>query len=372
MGQRPGIKLPKLKLPHGCKRYVDHTGEVRTYYRHTKPPTALPGLPYSREFMAAYEVAVASRGTPAPVVIGAGRTKPGSLNAGLVKYYGSTAFTNDLAKSTQGQARALLDRWRKDRGDYPLRDLQHKHLQAFVSKLASPSVQRNMLRAVRGFLKFALSAGLVDNDASAGVTKAKLVSTGGFKPWAEDDVARFVERHPIGTKPYLALQMLLCLGVRISDVVQIGPKHISKTVAHPNGELDDYQPQKGRRTNGRHITVPLHDDLVAAIKATPVTGTETFLVTGWGRKFDAKGFSNKMREWCNDAGLPEIASHGLRKLCLIRLANAGCTVFEIAAISGHKELAEIQLYVDAYNRKQAGRRAHEKRVTGSKSEHQVV
>jgi integrase len=360
-----------IKLPHGCKRYEDRLGQVRTYYRHTRPPTPLPGLPFSNEFMEAYEAAKARAGGKAVVVIGASRTRPGSLNAALVRYYASTVFTKELAPATQIQARSNLERWRKDRGDRPLRDLQHKHLQAFISSLASPSVQRNVLRAIRGFLKFALDAGLVDNDASSGVSRAKMVETGGFKPWTEEDVARFVARHPIGTKPYLALQIMLCLGVRKSDAIQIGPRHIRKTLAHPNGELDDYQPQKGRRTGGKHITVPLHDDLVVALAATPVTGTETFLVSAWGRPFTAGGFGEKMREWCDQAGLAESNSHGLRKLCLTRLAESGCDVFEIAAISGHKDLAEIQLYTDAYNRKQAARRAHDKRVSGSKSEHRI-
>jgi integrase len=76
-----------------------------------------------------------------------------------------------------------------------------------------------------------------------------------------------------------------------------------------------------------------------------------------------RGLGKKMREWCDAAGVPpmvdaagkskNIASHGLRKLCLTRLAETGCNVFQIAAISGHKDLREVQLYVDAYNRKKA-------------------
>jgi hypothetical protein len=34
-----------------------------------------------------------------------------------------------------------------------------------------------------------------------------------------------------------------------------------------------------------------------------------------------------MRDRYDEAGLPDIANHGLRKLCLTRLAEAGCTVF---------------------------------------------
>ena len=47
-------------------------------------------------------------------------------------------------------------------------------------------------------------------------------------------------------------------------------------------------------------------------------GSDTYLVTSFGKSFTANGFGNKMREWCDKAELPECASHGLRKLCLKR------------------------------------------------------
>ena len=78
-----------VKLPPGCKRYVDHTGVPRTYYRHTTPST---GLPYSREFMAAYDAAVARGDRAGPIKIGAGRTLAGTVNSALVKYYLSDEF----------------------------------------------------------------------------------------------------------------------------------------------------------------------------------------------------------------------------------------------------------------------------------------
>src|SRR5262249_4780808 len=171
----------------------------------------------------------------------------------------------------------------------------------------------------------------------------------------------------IGTKAYLALQIMACTSFRRSDAVQIGPRHVRKTAAHPLGLIEDYQPQKGRRTGGNLVTVPIHPDLAAAIAAMPMVGADTFLVTEYGKPFTAKGLGKKMREWCDAAGVPpmvdaagkskNVASHGLRKLCLTRLAETGCNVFQIAAISGHKDLREVQLYVDAYNRKKGAAEA---------------
>ena len=36
--------------------------------------------------------------------------------------------------------------------------------------------------------------------------------------------------------------------------------------------------------------------------------------------------------------------HGLRKLAAVRLAEAGCSLHEIAAITGHESLAQVSLY----------------------------
>ena len=356
-----GRRSVGLKLPPGCKRYVDHTGKLRTYYRHTRPPTPLPGLPWSAEFMQAYGDAKACAGRDKPM-IGASRTKQGSLNAALVRYYLSDDY-GAMPKDVRQQNKGLLERWRDGRGDRPLRELAHEHVQGFINKQATPTIQRNFLRAIRKFLGFCVKENLIKRDVSAGVKKGRIINTGGFRPWTEAEVDQYVARHPIGTRAYLALQIMLCLSLRRSDVVEVGPRHVKKTAEHPNGVLDDYQPVKARRTGGRHVTVPLHPDLVAAIAAMPVIGTDTYLLTDHGKAYTVKGFGGRMRDWCDEAKVPpmidatgkskNIASHGLRKLCLVRLAEAGCNVIEMQGISGHKDLRELQIYIDAANRKKA-------------------
>ena len=77
-------------------------------------------------------------------------------------------------------------------------------------------------------------------------------------------------------------------------------------------------------------------------------------MTSFGKPFTANGFGNKMREWCDEAGLPDCTSHGLRKLFMIRLVHAGYTAPQIGALSGHKDLREIQLYIDEMDRSKMG------------------
>jgi integrase len=201
------------------------------------------------------------------------------------------------------------------------------------------------------FLAFCVGAGLIAENPAEGVGVAKMARTGGFKPWTEADVDAYTKQFPIGTRQRLALALYLNFAVRKSDVVRIGPSHIK------NGELTDFQPKKGSTTGGKQITVPLFAETLAIIKATPLTGTKTFIVTERGKPYTVDGFGKMMRRWCDEAGLPDIASHGLRKLCLIRMAEEGLNPWQIASISGHKNLKELERYCEEANRKKLARQA---------------
>lgn len=71
----------------------------------------------------------------------------------------------------------------------------------------------------------------------------------------------------------------------------------------------------------------------------------TFIAAAGGRPLGAASLGNEFRDWLRRAGLPDrLSLHGLRKAAARRLAEAGCTTHEIAAITGHKTLSEIDRY----------------------------
>jgi hypothetical protein len=63
-----------------------------------------------------------------------------------------------------------------------------------------------------------------------------------------------------------------------------------------------------------------------------------------------------------EAGLPgRCKAHGLRKAAARRLAEAGCSASEIAAITGHKTLAEVERYTRAADQERLARQAIQRR-----------
>lgn len=321
-------------------QYRDRHGGQRYYFRRPgQLQIPLPGLPDTLEFSEAYAKALANR---AAREIGVTRSPQGSLSAAMVGYYGDHSFLA-LAAITQKNRRAILERFRKAHGDNSLRELSKKHVEAILGKL-QPFAQHGYLKAVRHLMQYAVRASLRDDDPTGGITQARASRTRagggerGYHTWSEDEIAQFEARHPIGSRPRLAMALLLYTGQRRGDVVKMGPQQF-------RGGKFMIRQQK----TGEPMDVPVHPELARIIAASEI-GNLVFLVTQFGKSFAPAGFGNAFRDWCNAAGLPQCSAHGLRKAICRRLAEAGCTAPQIAAISGHRSLKEVQRYIEMADR----------------------
>ncbi|GBR37695.1 hypothetical protein AA101099_0837 [Neoasaia chiangmaiensis NBRC 101099] len=56
----------------------------------------------------------------------------------------------------------------------------------------------------------------------------------------------------------------------------------------------------------------------------------------------------------------DTSGHGLRKAAARRLAEAGCTTHQIAAITGHKTLSEVERYTRAVDQRKLAQEAMER------------
>jgi integrase len=316
------------------KEYRDRHGKLRRYFRRRgQRDIALSGKPGSTEFQEAYNAARASMRVRE---IGANRSAPGSVGGTIGAYYTHNGFLG-LALGTQRARRAILERFRAEHGDKPLRKLTRGHVTKILSGI-KPFAARNWLMTLRGLMQFAVEVGIRGDDPTAGIDPVR-AKQGAIHTWTEDEIAQFEAYHPIGSRPRLAMALLLYTAQRRSDVIKMGPQHVR------DGVLTLRQ-----QKTGTPLVIPVHPELAQVITASPC-GNLAFLVTGEdapvpGVPISNSGIGNAFRRWCDAAGLSATcSSHGLRKAACRRLAEAGCSVPQIAAISGHKSLREIQHYI---------------------------
>jgi integrase len=311
--------------------FTDHRGKRRYRFRRKGSKTVmLPGNPGEPEFMRAYEAALAS--SPDPV--GASRTLPGSISAVIVGYYQSAEWRL-LAATSQRARRNILERFREKHGDKRAAALEPQHVRAILdARSERPHAARNLLKALKALMAFAETRGFVKADPTKAITLKKPKSDG-FKPWSEDQIARFEAHHAVGSKARLAFTLLLYTAQRRGDVVQMGRQHVR------DGFLEVRQ-----RKTGTVLHIPITSPLREAMDAAPLAHM-TFLTTEAGRPYSPAFLGNRFREWCDAAGVHGVSAHGLRKSAATRLADAGLSAHVIASITGHKSLSDVAHYTRA-------------------------
>jgi integrase len=342
-----GIKKPIYT--HG---FIDRHGKARFYFRRPGfKRSPLPGLPWSPEFMEAYQAALVERPR---LEIGASRTVAGTVNAVVIGYFGSAAFQN-LAPASQRQYRGILERLRREHGDKRIATLERRNVIALLSaKAGAPAAARDLLYCLRVLIRYAIDIGLRESDPTAGIKIPKSKSEG-FRTWSEEEIATFQAHYPIGSKPRLALELLLHTAQRRADVVRLGPQHI-------RGGVLSVRQQK----TGKALAIPVSPALAAALNASPSKHL-TFLTTEDGKPFEPMAFTKWFRRCCDAAGLSGCSAHGLRKAACRRLAKAGCSANEIAAMSGHASLREVERYTRAADQARMARNAMARTRTATSS-----
>jgi len=198
------------RLPRFVHGFIDRHGKPRFYFRRAgfkKIP--LPSLPWSPEFMAAYQDA--AEGAPR-AEIGVRRSRLGTVAAAVAGYFGSAVFATALADSTRRTRRRILERFRAEHGDKGIATLGRVHVERMVhAKAGTPGEALNFLVALRALMRYAITAGLRVDDPTIGVRAPKYRSSG-FYSWTEEDIAGFEAKHSKGTQARLALSLLLCSG----------------------------------------------------------------------------------------------------------------------------------------------------------------
>lgn len=327
--RRKAVAVPPIRLKH-IDRYTDRHGRERLYLR--VPGAArvpLPGKQGSPEFMVAYNAAIAGA-APAPAP--ASRVAAGTIEALVSAYYRSAEFKT-LADSTKSSYRNILNKFRSEHGERLFTEMQPAHVRRLVAaKSDTPAAANALLVKLRIILRFAMAEGWLDVDPTLAVKKLKS-SGGGFTPWTEEQITAYETRWPIGTPQRLAFALLLYTGQRgRSDVTRMGRQHIQ------TGRLLVIQ----QKTKAR-LAIPIHPRLREVLDTVPPANL-TFLVTQAGAPFTGPGFGNWFADQVAAAGVEGVAAHGLRKAAGRRMAEAGCTPHQIAAILGHKTLKEVERY----------------------------
>jgi integrase len=260
------------------------------------------------------------------------KARVGSL-AWLFERYRETVAWTDLSLATCRQRENIMRGVLAQAGHESAAAVRRSHIVAGRDRRArTPAQARNFLDAMRGLFRWALDAGHIKTDPTAGIKNPARQKGGGFPVWTEDDVARYEARWPVGTKERVWLDVLLYTGLRRGDAVQLGRQHVRDGVATIRTEKSQGQVS---------VSIPILPALAATLAAGPC-GELAFICGEGGKPLTKESFGNAFREACRAAGIPKSA-HGVRKIGATRAAENGATVAELEAIFGWRAADRARL-----------------------------
>ncbi|MBR0698224.1 site-specific integrase [Bradyrhizobium lablabi] len=259
------------------------------------------------------------------------------------QYYRSAKFKG-FDPLTQADKRSVLNRFCETAGNLPYAALRRDDVEASQEKRReTPAAADKLVKYLRSLFVWAIKNKHATFNPALGVEK--IHDSDGWHTWTAEEVSAYRAHHPVGTKARLALEIMLNVGARISDACRIGRQHEGE------GRLK-FVAWKGRNKSKtrRTIDVPILPELAHALSSAP-TGDMTYLVNDLGRGFTINGLGNKMRDWCDAAGLPQCSAHGLRKASAVIFAENEATAPELCAIFGWSKLETAEIYIREANKR---------------------
>jgi len=308
-------------------------GRVRTYHYAWRGGPRLEGEPGTPAFLSSYAAAVATRS----------QGKAGTLGGLITEFKASSEF-GGLRERTRKDYRRYLDMIEARFGEMPIEVLEDPRVRGDFK------AWRDEMAATPRKADFAwtILARVLSVAHDRGRIAANPCERGGRlytadradRVWTEEMVTRFLAVAPEPLRR--ALMLALWTGQRQGDLVAL------TWSAYDGAKIRLKQSKTGAR-----VAIPIGAPLKAVLDearraaATARTGAVTILATVRGTAWTGDGFRTSWRKACIKAGIEGVTFHDLRGSAVTRLAVAGATVPQIAAITGHS-LGDVQSILDSH------------------------
>lgn len=251
------------------------------------------------------------------------RASPGSFDALCESYLGSGAFSQ-LAAKTRKLNRLYIDRLRGMYGPLPASSITRPVVVALREREAGrPWYATHLLSKLRLVLQHGVDTGILRINPG--------LKPGGVRPprrhavWGSDDTARMLAAADPDIR--LACALLLYTAQRPADAL-----------AMTWGQIQD---RAGRlwltlrqAKTGELVDVPAHRELEAALRQAE-RRSMMVVPSPTGLPWSYRNFSRAWDAAARKASIVGLQRRDLRRTAMVRMAEAGATAVQIAAVSGH-------------------------------------
>ena len=251
--------------------------------------------------------------------------------ARLIDLYQRSTEYNRLAPATRSLYDTYLRELDKLAGDAPAPLFEPQDVRTVLDRMGNRVGAANvMLRLIGGLFAWGRGRGHVTCKPTEGISEQELAE---HEPWPDDIIQAALTSD--NQKVRLATHLLLYTGQRIGDVMRMRW-----------GDIRGNRLFVTQQKTGKSLTLPLHSALRDELASTQRKGL-TILCRQDGGAMSAQTVRIALKAHCQQFGR-ELVPHGLRKNAVIALLEAGCTVAEVASITG-QSFRMVEHYAKQWN-----------------------
>lgn len=309
------------------------SGELTTYYYHRATGMRIAGAPGSPEFLTSFEAAEQSL-----------RQRHAGTLSGLIRDFEGTKQWRRLADSTKKEYKRVFKFWDSEYGTCPYRALEDKAFRTDIIKWhdsfseTKPREADNRVAILARVLSWAAKDGPLSVNVLDGFERA-YASDRSEIIWLPEQIEAFMA--VASSEMQFAMVLALHTGQRQGDILHLAwSQYDGTSITLRQGK---------RRRLGRAAPI-VRVPCTKALKATLDTARRraaVMLTTKTGLPFKKRYLAEQWEHTCKAAGIVDLHFHDLRGTTITMLAEAGCTLPEIASITGHS-LRRAQEILDKY------------------------
>ncbi|WP_027529640.1 site-specific integrase [Bradyrhizobium sp. WSM3983] len=314
-----------LKGIHRVKRKLAN-GEMKVHFYAWRGGPAIQAKPGTPEFVREYHDAHASLRQP----------RAGTFMTIIAQYKAAPEFIG-LAASTRRAYLAYIKLIEDEFGDLPVAALADRRVRGEFKKwrdsfAETPRKADYAWTTLARVMSFAKDRGIIaTNPCERG--GRLYVADRKDKIWTEEDIAAVLA--VASSEIQLALVLALWSGQRQGDLLRL-----------PWSAYESPYLRLRQSKGGRRVAMPAGAPLRALLDATSRRGP-LILTNTLGRPWTSDGFRTSWAKACERAGIDGLTFHDLRGTAVVRLAIAGASVPQIAAVTGHS-LKDVEAILDAH------------------------
>jgi integrase len=251
-----------------------------------------------------------------------------------------------LSDRTRQDYRGHLLALREVFGRYRLAAVTPRIAHAYKAKLSDPATglmsrqAKYRLQVLQALLAYGVRIGALETSPAIRLRLPTIPPRRAY--WTDQDVERFLAADP---PPSIRLALLLALetGQRQADLLHLRWSDIR------DGWIELAQ-RKSRRAGreGKRVAIPVSQTLAAELAQAPRTGPYVVTAENTGHPYNASHFRHVFRAVTKRADLDGLVFLDCRRTAVVRLAEAGCSVGELSAITGHS-ISEASTILNTYH-----------------------